>query len=90
MSIAPDSPARGHGEITLSLSRRRKLAVGGVLVLGGVAAAVAFALPGPDLTGVPAATFRLRVSFIRSPLGRAPVWSGAIDTEARSAGHARG
>jgi hypothetical protein len=58
VSIAPDSPARGHGEITLTLSRRRKLAVGGALVLGGVAAAVAFALPSSDLTSVPAANTR--------------------------------
>ena len=35
-----------------------KLAVGGALVLGGVAAAVAFAAPPPDLTGVPAANTR--------------------------------
>jgi hypothetical protein len=42
----------------LKLSRKKKLAFGGTVVLGGVAAAVAFALPPPGLTGVPSANTR--------------------------------
>jgi hypothetical protein len=39
----------------MKLTRNKKLAVGGVLVLGAVAAAAAIASPATDLTGVPAA-----------------------------------
>src|SRR6266542_2509380 len=87
-SVVPERPAHDSEGDLMKLTCKKKLAIGGVLVLGAVAAAVAIASPATDLTAVPAANTKSAgyapASVLSPELAQIAVAQGSTKVESPS------